>query len=67
MLRLRESRSNHKSTPRESFPASAPAPSSADSKNTSRAVSTRGVPTEEDRILEELAEFLESEDGIFTP
>jgi len=67
MLRLRESRSNRKSTRRESFTPSTSSASTADPKHASNPVAGRTAPTEEDRMLEELAEFLESEGGIFTP
>ena len=67
MLHLRESRSKHKSSGAKGI-ASSPSTTAAQPKKTAeRAVSAGLVITEEDRMLKELAEFLESEDGIFTP
>ena len=67
MLHLRESRSKHKSSGAKAIASSHSTTAAQRKKTAERTVAARPVITEEDRMLEELAEFLESEDGIFTP
>ena len=67
MLRLREGRSKHKSGDAKTIALSHSRTPTQPNKTAERAAGVRPVGTEEDRMLEELAEFLESEHGIFTP
>jgi hypothetical protein len=67
LLRFRESRPKTKATTTKPHAVTNPTTATRKTKPTNNEVSARTVRTEEDRMLEELADFLESEDGIFTP